>query len=87
MKLCIILVLLFLDCHSALEYFDSENPFGLEQLTPINLIEGFYNNEDIISLDCTYSLASILFYNQTKDPLSHLRCKLLYRLIINNYYC
>ena len=75
MKLCIILVLLFFDCHSALEYFDSENPFDLEQLTPINLIEGFYNNEDIISLDCTYSLASILFYNQTKDPLSHLRCK------------
>ena len=84
MKLCIILVLLFFDCHSALEYFDSENPFDLEQLTPINLMEGFYNNEDIISLDCSYNLASILFYNQTKDPLSHLKCKLT--MIITKKY-
>ena len=79
MKLWIILVL-FLDYHSALDYFDSENPFDIEQLTPINLIEGFYN-EVGISLDCSYSLASILYYNQTKDPLSHLKCKYVLTII------
>ena len=76
MKLWVILVLFF-DYHSALDYFDSENPFDLEELTPINLIEGFFNEVDS-SLDCYGSLATILYYNQTNDPLSHIKCKHYY---------